>query len=122
MKKPINETGSGLPSTKIVSLIGFFNGYTKIDYIDNSPKSNLIKSLRFPRDGLCNTLEVSSGCIHLACQTLPGFSGTPVFRSAYEYGKPLAVVGFLSQEKTSESGCETRHKSGTFAVSALSIK
>ena len=63
----------------------------------NAPLADITQTIRAPRDNMCPILFEIEGCLHLACQTMPGFSGAPVFlgRAASEQGVPK-VVGLLS--------------------------
>lgn len=103
-----------------VSLIGYFSGHEDSEYLlKDEPMWK--QGLRAPKNGTCNVLNSQSGCLHLACQTVPGFSGTPIFKQELNSGNALSVIGFVSREYRNDSGCGSGFNFTTLATSALEI-
>lgn len=103
-----------------VSLVGFYR-YARPD-IYAAGEVPFERDLRFPKSGMCQAVEDLSGCLQLACQTVRGFSGTPVFRSRGGDG-PIEVVGFLSGGEGKDTKCRMSHAvdNSSYAVSATMV-
>lgn len=102
-----------------LTLVGTFSGYPLMDYRDGS--ASWRHSLRYPRAGMCQGLVVDNGCLVLTCQTVPGFSGAPIFRMTSENETPT-VVGFVSGTLSATTGCPAAGPYPTLAVSADKIR
>lgn len=78
-----------------------------------------LRALRFPRDGLCQALRASTGCLQLVCQTVRGFSGAPIF-SAHRPDGSYDVVGFVSGSGGEDQTCPGSENitNSTFATGA----
>jgi hypothetical protein len=104
-----------------VSLVGHYN------YLEGPEppiQENLPHpALRYPKEGFCQAIEDLSHCLYIACQTVKGFSGAPIFSTHSEDGS-VEVVGFLSGAPGSDTGCKMNHtvRFGTFAVSADAVQ
>ncbi len=103
-----------------VSLVGFYR-YARSD-IYAADEVPFERDLRFPKSGMCQAIEDLSGCLQLACQTVRGFSGTPIFRSRSGDG-PIEVVGFLSGGEGDDTKCRMSHTvdNSSYAVSATMV-
>ncbi len=102
-----------------LTLVGTFSGYPLMDYRDGS--AGWRHSLRYPRAGMCQGLVMDSGCLVLTCQTVPGFSGAPIFRMTGEGDTPT-VVGFVSGTLSATTGCPAAGPYPTLAVSADRVR
>jgi hypothetical protein len=55
------------------------------------------RGLRWSRQGMCNVVDPAPGCFRMLCQTIPGFSGSPVFALVSAPGStPLVAYGLVS--------------------------
>jgi len=110
-----------LRQPRAVSLVGFFRYVQPDVYAPGSVSFE--RDLRFPRDGFCEAIDVLSGCLQLACQTVPGFSGTPIIASRGADGS-VEVIGFLSRSEGNDSQCRSSIdiRNSTFAVSASVVE
>lgn len=88
-----------------VTLVGHYGFWDKTNYAPGAPSAGWQRGLRFPRDGLCQVVKVVDGCVQLACETVRGFSGTPIFVTSHSDGQPYAVVGFISQPNGDATQC-----------------
>lgn len=102
-----------------VTMLGFFRHFRATSAGGNSAQAGL----RYPRAGMCQLIELQGECLRLACQTIRGFSGTPIFRPEDgAAGSPIAVLGFISQADQSSAQCAgLRLKGFTLAVSADAV-
>lgn len=81
------------------------------------------RGLRFPRAGLCVVVTASARCVQLACQTVKGFSGTPLFQvDPARPDQPLHVVGLISRPQQQSAGCGLDGRQYTLAVPAAAIR
>lgn len=79
-----------------------------------APLTDVAAVIRTPRDGKCRVVVPANDCLQLACQTLQGFSGSPIFSIPSAGGEPV-LVGLLSGGRNER--CETPHlPRATFAV------
>lgn len=103
-----------------VSLVGFYR-YARAQ-VYPAGEVPYERDLRFPKSGMCQAVEDLSGCLQLACQTVRGFSGTPIFRSRSD-GSPIEVVGFLSGGEGDDTKCRMSHPvdNSSYAVSASMV-
>jgi hypothetical protein len=110
------------PSLGPVSLAGHYAHFNYASYAQaGAPEWR--RGLRFPRPDLCQTIKVVGDCLQLACETVRGFSGTPVFRAApAASGSAIPVVGFISQRAHSDAECPTGPLSPTLAVSSAAVR
>lgn len=112
---PITFTSSDEPTPATV-LAGF-----PYNDVFQSGAGNALAAMRFPRDGLCHTVNFSEGCLQLICQTVGGFSGAPVFRANSSPDSP-EVLGIVSGSVGNNTGCNVLPiGSSTLAVSANEI-
>lgn len=102
-----------------LTLVGSFSRYGLMDYQDQSEAWR--RSLRYPRAGMCHGLVVENGCLVLTCQTVPGFSGAPIFKVASGGAMPT-VVGFVSGTLSATTGCPAAGPFPTLAASADRIR
>ena len=77
------------------------------------------RAMRYPRDGLCQALWASNGCLQLVCQTVRGFSGAPIVSARRQDGS-YDVVGFVSGSGGDEQTCNGSENiiNSTFATGA----
>lgn len=109
-----------MPLAGAVTVIGHFAHFKNVGYQDESAPV-WKKGLRFPRTGLCQSVQAVRGCLQIACQTVRGFSGAPIFLpSAGSDGKPQ-VVGFISQDYSAQAKCPPALIGGTLAVASDQI-
>jgi V8-like Glu-specific endopeptidase len=80
------------------------------------------QALRWAKPGYCHVLETVNGCVKTLCQTVPGYSGAPVFSAQSGAGAPLVVYGVLSGAESSQSTCGTPEPFATLAASAKDIQ
>ena len=110
------------PKAGAVTLIGHFAPYRHASgsvETDNEWR----RALRFPRDGMCVAVTASPRCVRLLCQTVKGFSGTPVFQvDPARPDAPLHVVGLISRPQQISSGCGIAPAFYTLAVPASAIR
>jgi hypothetical protein len=108
-----------------VTVLSHFQGHAEVAYanVENVPSWHL--GLRWPRAGLCQAVDVKLGCLQMFCQTVEGFSGSPIFRVRSEGGDaraPLEVVGFVSRPGADrDAQCGIVPTGTTTAVSAAEI-
>lgn len=104
-----------------VSLVGLYR-YVQPDVYAQEAVS-FERDLRFPRNGFCEAIDELAGCLQLACQTVPGFSGTPIIASRGADGT-VEVIGFLSRSEGADTDCRTsvNVRNSTFAVSARAVQ
>lgn len=107
-----------------VTVLGHYAYFPEVDYVPGTPAENWRRGLRYPKPGLCQAVKVVGYCLQIACQTVRGFSGTPVFSaSASKPDSPLRVVGFVSQPDQDAGQCNGFVLNGsTYAVSADAVK
>ena len=88
----------------------------------NAPLVDITQTVRAPRDDMCKVLFEMEGCLHLACQTMQGFSGAPIFLGR-EAGadSPPKVVGLLSGGKLDGTCKGDTVARVTFAVPIKSV-
>lgn len=114
------STFAAMPFAGAVTVVGHFAHFKNVDYQDET-LPGWKKGLRFPRDGLCQSVQAVRGCLQIACQTVRGFSGAPVFLpSAGADGKPQ-VVGFISQDYSAQAKCPPALIGATLAVASGQI-
>jgi V8-like Glu-specific endopeptidase len=108
------------PDFNEVTVVGYFAHDEGTTYSIGATQAGMAyRSLRYPRPGLCHTIEISNGCLKLACQTVRGFSGSPIFSVSQDANSPIDVVGFISQPNQITSSCPGMRNAGaTLAVSA----
>ena len=102
-----------------LTFVASFSPFGLMDYRDNSPSWR--HSLRYPRAGMCHGLVVVNGCLVMTCQTVPGFSGAPIFRVS-SGGNAPTVVGFVSGTLDRTTGCPVAGPFPTLAVFADRIR
>jgi V8-like Glu-specific endopeptidase len=92
-------------------VLGYFRHFDTARQIegDTQPLSKFpawFRGLRWSRSGLCHAINAADRCVRLLCQTINGYSGSPVFdRSAYVPGQPLRVLGLVSRPDHSDAAC-----------------
>jgi hypothetical protein len=105
-----------------VTLVGHFAPYRHASGPIAIP-SEWRRGLRFPRAGLCVTVSSSPRCVQIACQTVKGFSGTPIFQvDPARPDAPLHVVGLVSRPQQLAAGCGMDGVFYTLAVPARAIR
>lgn len=89
----------------------------------NPDGDHLRHSLRYPKTGTCVAISILAGCLTLTCQSVQGFSGTPVFSARLSDGS-YDVIGLISGGEGAGTGCaaDPALRFHTFAVSADSIR
>lgn len=107
-----------------VTLLGHYAYFPEVDYAPGTPQENWRRGLRYPKAGLCQAIKVIGYCLQVACQTVRGFSGAPIFvKSADGSNDPLQVVGFVSQPDQDAGQCNGFELYGSsYAVSADAVK
>lgn len=100
-----------------VTVIAAYPYADQTDYVTADPMP--LRALRYPRDGMCQALVAYNGCLQLACQTVRGFSGAPIFSSRKPDGS-YDVVGLVSGSEGNDAKCSGTEQvaNSTFAVSA----
>lgn len=58
------------------------------------------QGLRWPGPRMCHAIHAVDVCLRLLCQTMPGYSGAPIFDAKSAPGQPLRVLGIVSREDT----------------------
>jgi Trypsin len=101
-----------------VTLVGHFAHFGSVSYASPA-QEDWAQGLRLPRPGLCQILDVPPDCVQVACQTVRGFSGTPVFQlQPAASGTPLTVIGFVSSSNSFDAKCPSRIPGHTALVAA----
>lgn len=105
-----------LDQTAEVTVVAAYPYADATDYEQAAPMPR--RALRFPQAGMCQALLSFGGCLQLACQTVRGFSGAPIFSRRKPDGS-YDVVGFVSGSDGSDSYCDGTEavSNSTFAVS-----
>lgn len=102
------------------TVVGYFTGHTATPPPPGGA-DGWQRGVRWPKPGLCQVIQIKPGCLQLACQTVEGFSGAPIFSLAPGQSKPT-VIGFVSRPATVNAGvCSTSASSITLAASAEGI-
>lgn len=92
-------------------VLGYFPHFDSTREIegDNAPLSKFptwYRGLRWSRPGLCHAINAADRCVRLLCQTINGYSGSPVFdQNAHQPGQPLRVLGLVSRPDHSQAAC-----------------
>ena len=101
-----------------VTLVGHYAHFKSVTYASTALE-DWAQGLRMPRRGLCQILDMPPNCVQVACQTVRGFSGTPVFQlQPAVSGTPLTVIGFVSSSNSFDAKCPSRIPGHTALVSA----
>jgi Trypsin-like peptidase domain len=101
-----------------VTLVGHFAHFKSVTYASPA-QEDWAQGLRMPRQGFCQILDLPPNCVQVACQTVRGFSGTPVFQlQPAVSGTPLTVIGFVSSSNSLDAKCPSRIPGHTALVSA----
>ncbi|ADG09414.1 hypothetical protein Cseg_0908 [Caulobacter segnis ATCC 21756] len=108
-----------------VSLVAYFDDHKAADYgpaVSSAPSWR--KGLRWPREGFCQVYrEEKTKCVKLLCQTVEGFSGTPVFMNTTAADQPLQVIGFISRPSMAEdAACGVRETYVTTATASSAVR
>ena len=98
-------TGAGEETTLFPIGYSFPAAYREVLGDPRQAITDLAPALRAPRVGMCVYVMENAGCMHLACQTMGGFSGAPIFRRSQAEG-PFQVVGILTGGKSTNSQCK----------------
>lgn len=103
-----------------ISLVGFYLYADPSLY--TSASASFERDLRFPKKGLCQAVERVANCLQIACQTVRGFSGSPILGARGADGA-VEVLGFLSSADGNDTGCEMNSdvRYSSFAVSATAV-
>jgi hypothetical protein len=106
-----------------ITVLGSFMDFEAVGYPSASADDKLRRALRWPRTGLCQATRISLKCLQMFCQTVTGFSGSPIFLSAADPGSAIPVVGFVSRpgSTSSTAGCGAVPGGITLAVSSSAI-
>jgi hypothetical protein len=106
-----------------VTVVGYFGDHVYQSYGPDHSKDDWKLGLRWPKSGFCHVYMVQNKCLQMLCETVRGFSGTPVFDVAVsDPSKPLRVVGFISRVNVNPaSGCGQPSPSVTVAAAADSV-
>lgn len=115
------STLAAMPLAGEVTVLGHYAHFGAVGYAD--PGAPIWrKGLRYPREGLCQAVRLVGGCLQIACQTVRGFSGSPVLLPAAGADGRPQVVGFVSQDYTAQARCAPALAGATLAVSAAVLK
>jgi len=81
------------------------------------------RGLRWAKPGLCVAIGVKAGCVRTLCQTVRGYSGSPVFAAkGADPAKPLTVLGLISApDDGSDARCGDQQAITTLASSAAGV-
>ena len=109
------------PEPGPVTMVGHYAFYGQVGYA-TSGLETWRKGLRYPLPGLCEAVRVESDCVQLACQTIRGFSGTPVFRASPAPDGSPVLVGIVSGEATDSGDCPAAFAGATAVVWAGGIR
>jgi hypothetical protein len=106
-----------------VNLVAHYAYYAATQYADQ-PQSEWAKALRFQKPGLCQIVSIPTGCIQVACQTIRGFSGMPVFqqRASGAASPAPEIIGFVSGADAHEGQCNGLVSDQTALVAASNVK
>lgn len=115
------STFAPMPLAGEVTVLGHFAHYKAVGYQDDT-LPGWRKGLRYPRMGLCQSVQPVRGCLQIACQTVRGFSGAPVFLPAAGADGRPQVVGFISQDYSAQANCPPALIGATLAVAAGQIE
>lgn len=78
-----------------------------------------LQGLRWPKEGLCHVVETVRGCVRTLCQTVEGYSGSPVFSPSIRPGEPLTVFGVISMRDQPDAQCGVTDSVSTLLASAV---
>jgi hypothetical protein len=79
------------------------------------------QALRWSKPGLCNAIETVNGCVRVLCQTIPGYSGSPIFAESQDPTEPLTVLGVVSNGDNEDAQCGPMDNQTTVAASVVHI-
>lgn len=106
-------------------ILGFFSDYDRTrDLGEDATGSTAhrmhtwLQGLRWAKQGLCHVIEANQGCVRALCQTVPGYSGAPIFALDSNQDGPLVVHGVISRPDQDTVGCGTALPFSTLAASA----
>lgn len=102
---------------------GYPIGFSFVSADRLRPLARMADAVRTPRKDMCRVVFDLEDCLHLACQTMPGFSGSPIFaRSGPE--RPATLIGILSggDDGNTKCGGGRTIQRVTFAVPASRIE
>ncbi|WP_226632748.1 trypsin-like serine peptidase [Novosphingobium profundi] len=109
-----------LPSPREVNIVKYypFGGDTQLGRATPAH----FRHLRFQKPGMCQALMSASGCLQIACQTIRGFSGAPIF-NADASSENLVVYGLVSGSRNNGGSCPSNYDitDTTMALSAEQI-
>lgn len=83
--------------------------------------SNWRKSLRWSREGLCQTMSASTSCVTIRCLTVEGYSGTPVFAASQSPSEALVVYGLVSRPIDANADCGVLDGQSTLVATATHV-
>lgn len=110
------------PAIGEVVVIAAYLDFRKTDYVPTPGTPVWMQSVRFPKSGFCQVTDYDDPCVHIVCQTIKGFSGTPIFEPTRTPDNKLRVVGFVSGAGSSSgSGCATGITDSTVARSSVGL-
>lgn len=80
------------------------------------------QGLRWPKDGLCHVTSTVGGCVRSICQTIEGYSGSPMFGTSSSSDAPLEVFGIVSIQDHQSSQCGPTDQITTLLSAARGVK
>lgn len=108
-----------------ITVFGPYRAPPASEALESVDFKNPTLALRWPRPGFCYAIKDHEQCVSLMCQTVGGFSGSPVFNLATPAGSPLEVIGIISGAaayKTAVKQCDSKSRFDTAAVPAREFK
>lgn len=110
------------------TVLGFFHDFDSQRVLEGTEKGQgvterhtRLQALRWPKDGLCHVVETKDGCVRTLCQTIEGYSGSPVFGLGSSPGQPLTVFGVISMPDHEDAQCGIKDAVSTLLASAITI-
>lgn len=105
-----------LTQPSAVTLVASYPQFADTDYANPSEPLPR-RALRFPLDRTCQALVAQAGCLQIACESVRGFSGAPIFSNRRADGS-FDVVGLISGNNGNSIGCVAQSvRNLTFAPS-----
>jgi hypothetical protein len=85
-------------------VVGYYPHWSKARAANAPDVPEWLQGIRWPGNRMCHAMYAVGACLRLLCQTVPGYSGTPIFDAAGRGGEPLRVLGIVSREDTNAGG------------------
>lgn len=84
------------------TVVGYFDLYNTVA-TSVASLADVRSAIRAPRPGLCHVVEVRNRCVRTICQTVPGYSGSPLFANARDPDGALVLYGLISAPAVKDS-------------------